>query len=526
MGARHGASRRHGTHTWKSSLPPGSNASFLVPNPIEILRVEEIDLKSSKRKGFGAMNELDVDREGKKMARENGNLPVENVDNKGASLKGAVEDHEETLRMRDLLKRSTITLCSLARNENKVVNRRLLDFKNMVQKESTLEDIERALAALKKAIIESGDPDAEAEKNTGAASVGASEAVLDELRSIFLSLIAEFDQDFGEDYSRRVSVLRTKMENSACLEDILKLKKDILMFFELYNQAINEERNMVTDFIAEMSLGLLELERQYLDTINQTGQSRKEDNKFSSLVENHMEDMKKSAQLSTTLAEFRELVLLRLASIRNALEEKRRSEAMRHERLEEEMESLNQNLSRMKKEVDQVQEKRKALEKEVLIDSLTGVANRRALRERLKSEMYRFQRYGQEFSLVFFDVDRFKSINDTHGHWAGDRCLKEVVKRIAPILRETDLIGRWGGDEFVLIFSATSLVNAATVAERLRKLIQNTRLVYHKNEISMTVSVGATQVYSGDPSLESVFNRADKAMYRSKKAGGNMVTTV
>jgi diguanylate cyclase (GGDEF)-like protein len=472
------------------------------------------------------MKELEVEREGKKTARENTNPPVENVDNKGASLKGAVEDHEETLRMRDLLKRSVTTLCSLARNENKVVNRRVLDFKNMVQKESTLEEIEKALTALKRAIIESEDSVAEVKKDSGAGFVEVSKTVLDELRSIFLALIAEFDQDFGEDYSGQVSVLRAKMDKSARIEDILKLKKDILMFFELYNQVINEERTMVTDFISEMSIGLLELEKQYLDTITHTGQSRKEDKKFTTLVEHHMEDMKKSAQLSTTLAEFRDLVLLRLASIRNALEEKRRSEAMRHERLEEEMESLNQNLSRMKKEVDQVHEKRKALEKEVLIDSLTGVANRRALRDRLKSEMYRFQRYGQVFSLVFFDVDRFKSINDTHGHWAGDRCLKEVVKRIAPILRETDLIGRWGGDEFVLIFSATDLENAATVAERLRKLIQNTRLVYHKNEISMTVSVGVTQVISGDPSLESVFNRADKAMYKSKKAGGNMVTTV
>lgn len=189
-----------------------------------------------------------------------------------------------------------------------------------------------------------------------------------------------------------------------------------------------------------MGFGLLELERQYLDTMNQTGQSRSEDKKFNNLVENQMEDMKKSAQLSSTLAEFRELVLSRLASIRSALEERRRSEVLHQERLTEEMEALNLNLSRMKKEVDQVHEKRKALEKEVLVDSLTGVANRRALKERLKNEMYRFQRYNQLFSLVVFDLDRFKSINDQFGHWAGDRCLKELVKRIKPMLRETDLM--------------------------------------------------------------------------------------
>jgi diguanylate cyclase (GGDEF)-like protein len=274
-----------------------------------------------------------------------------------------------------------------------------------------------------------------------------------------------------------------------------------------------------------MGVGLLELERQYLDSINQTGQSQSEDKNFNSLVEIQVEDMKKSAQLSTTLAEFRDLVLLRLASIRSALEEKRRSEALRQERLNEEMDSLNQNLSRMKKEVDQVHEKRKALEKEVLIDSLTGVANRRALKERLKNETYRYQRYNQVFSLLVFDLDRFKSINDQYGHWAGDRCLKEIVKRIKPMLRETDLIGRWGGDEFLMIFPATCLESAVTVAERLRKMIQNTRFVYQKQEIGLTISIGVTQIKEADQTIEMVFNRADKAMYRSKKAGGNTVSS-
>ena len=90
---------------------------------------------------------------------------------------------------------------------------------------------------------------------------------------------------------------------------------------------------MVADFISEIGAGLLEVERQYLDSINQTGQRQSENTKFNSMLENHMEDMKKSAQLSTTLAEFRSLVMSRIASIRTALEEKRRSEALRQESL-------------------------------------------------------------------------------------------------------------------------------------------------------------------------------------------------
>jgi len=199
---------------------------------------------------------------------------------------------------------------------------------------------------------------------------------------------------------------------------------------------------------------------------------------------------------------------------------------LRQEGLKEEMDSLTENLSRMKKEVDQVHEKRRALEKEVLIDPLTAVANRRALKERLKNELYRFQRYRQYFSMLLFDVDHFKLINDRYGHWAGDRCLKEIIKRLKPILRETDFIGRWGGDEFLVLFPGTDIESAAAVAERLRKLIENTRFVYHKQEISFTVSVGVTEIQEGDQSQEVVFNRVDKAMYNAKKAGRNMVARI
>ena len=128
--------------------------------------------------------------------------------------------------------------------------------------------------------------------------------------------------------------------------------------------------------------------------------------------------------------------------------------------------------------------------------------------------------------MLLFDIDQFKVINDRHGHWAGDRCIKEILKRIKPILRETDLMGRWGGDEFLVIFAGTDVDSAAAVAERLRKLIENTRFVYHKQEISLTVSIGVTETRASDTTVELAFNRVDKAMYQAKKKGRNMVAVV
>ncbi|MGA3113588.1 MAG: diguanylate cyclase [Syntrophobacteraceae bacterium] len=452
----------------------------------------------------------------------------------GTSIRKGVEDQEEAMKMRDLLRRSIAALSALAKNESATVCERLADFKNSVQKATAIEEMERSLSALRQAMFNSeqlaggNGPNAgdTLRKSAQTAPVIDAEGHSKKLQSIFLGLISEFDHDFGEDYSGSLATLRKKIEQSTQIGDLVGFKDDIITLVQTYNHMINEERSLVTEFISEIGAGLLEVERQYLDSINQTGQSHGENTKFNSLLENHVEDMKKSAQLSNTLAEFRGLVMSRLASIRTALEEKRRSETLRQEKLTEEMESLNENLSRMKKEVDQVHEKRKALEKEILIDPLTGVSNRRALKERLKSELYRFQRYRQFFSMVLFDVDHFKVINDQYGHWAGDRCLKEIIKRIKPILRETDFMGRWGGDEFLVIFPGTDHESAAAVAERLRKLIQNTRFVYHKQEISLTVSIGVTEIQDSDTSQEMVFNRVDKAMYQAKKKGRNMVALI
>src|SRR5208337_2596017 len=470
----------------------------------------------------------DAQQPGNKSAEPGKNVPGEAARISGNGIREAVEDKESAIKMRDLLKRSVVALSALASNESAAVCERLAHFKNSVQKATAIEEMEESLRALRDTIGKSeqllaGDT---VDKRGGQAPVSISNGHCKELQSIFVCLIAEFDQDFGEEYSLRLAKLREKIEQSFQIEDIVGLRDDIISLVQAYNQMINEERSLVTEFISEIGAGLLEVERQYLDSITQTGQSQSENTKFNSFLENHVEDMKKSAQLSTTLAEFRGLVMSRLATIRTALEEKRRSEVLRQERLSEEMESLNENLSRMKKEVDQVHEKRKALEKEVLVDPLTGIANRRALRERLRAELHRFQRYRQFFSVLLFDIDNFKVINDQYGHWAGDRCLKEIIKRVKPILRETDFIARWGGDEFVLIFPGTDLESAGAVAERLRKLIQNTRFVYHKQEISLTVSCGVTEINSSDPNQETIFNRVDKAMYKAKKHGRNMVTIV
>ena len=163
--------------------------------------------------------------------------------------------------MRDLLKRSVVALSALASNESADVCERLTDFKNSVQKGTAIEEIEESLRALRDTIVKSeqllaggtgrrSEPDARGAVNKlGAqAPIGDSNGHGKVLQSIFVGLIAELDQDFGEDYSLRLTKLRDKIEQSTQIADIVGFKDDIILLVQAYNQMINEERNLVTEF--------------------------------------------------------------------------------------------------------------------------------------------------------------------------------------------------------------------------------------------------------------------------------------
>lgn len=156
-------------------------------------------------------------------------------------------------------------------------------------------------------------------------------------------------------------------------------------------------------------------------------------------------------------------------------------------------------------------------------DGLTGVYNRRFFQEALDKELMRAQRYNRHFSLVIFDIDNFKTINDAHGHTVGDLVLINVSKTVRDILRTTDIFARYGGDEFVVIMPETDFSSAIAVAEHLRSRIEGLTTSVGDVFIRTTISIGLTSYVSllGDKSREQVIDIADKALYIAKHSGKN-----
>jgi len=156
-------------------------------------------------------------------------------------------------------------------------------------------------------------------------------------------------------------------------------------------------------------------------------------------------------------------------------------------------------------------------------DGLTGVYNRRFLEKRLEEECARHARYGRGFSVIMFDIDFFKNVNDTYGHLCGDLILKNISGTIASLIRKTDFLARYGGEEFCCLLPETVLASAALLAERFRTTIAEMKHVYQGMEINVTVSLGVAEMNAGLPSFEALLKKADGALYEAKRAGRNRV---
>ena len=160
--------------------------------------------------------------------------------------------------------------------------------------------------------------------------------------------------------------------------------------------------------------------------------------------------------------------------------------------------------------------------KQAFYDGLTGCFLKKQAEIILKKLIKSAIRYNQPLSILLFDIDFFKKINDTYGHLVGDYVLKELAKLVLSQIRESDICGRVGGEEFLIILPNTKLIGALKLAERLRLSVESYEFIYGGKKIPVTISIGITSLSKND-SFESLYERVDEALYLAKKSGRNRV---
>jgi two-component system cell cycle response regulator len=159
----------------------------------------------------------------------------------------------------------------------------------------------------------------------------------------------------------------------------------------------------------------------------------------------------------------------------------------------------------------------------MVTDGLTQAANKRHLTEKVTDELNRSARHGRPLSLVMFDVDHFKKVNDTHGHVAGDVVLKEIASLVRSRVRRNEVFGRYGGEEFALLLPETTLQGAVTLAQELCVLVGSTPFLFDRTRIPVTISLGVAQWNPAIRTTDDFIRAADAKLYQAKRDGRNRV---
>jgi diguanylate cyclase len=294
----------------------------------------------------------------------------------------------------------------------------------------------------------------------------------------------------------------------------------------------------VADAVGEVASTLQAQRRdleQFLDQVTQqltefedwtrwqagAAQSRRDDTAELSLaVQAEMVHLQQDVTTSPDLDYLKTKVRARLDKVARELMDFRHKEAERHAEDERRASELNREISKLKGRTDELSKLCAEQEARLMIDSLTNAHSRYAYERRLEEEFQRWQRHAQPLSFSIWDIDLFKSVNDSYGHEAGDRLLRGVVDLIMRNKRAEDFLARIGGEEFVLLLPMTTLEAAAAVADKLRAVIETAAFRHHGEPVRVTISAGITDFRAGDTPT-SVYERADRALYQAKQQGRN-----
>ncbi len=295
---------------------------------------------------------------------------------------------------------------------------------------------------------------------------------------------------------------------------------DIAELMAKTRQLVEQEKQDIESFLAQLTGRLQELDRYLEEAIGFRGQADQQGVVIDERLSAEVAEIGKSLTEEENLSRLKQSIQAHLSNIQIHMDARKRLEQDRLTQADTEIRHLKQALNAVHEESVELRTRLGEARHCALHDALTGLHNRLAYDERIAQECERWARYGRPTVLSLWDVDHFKHINDRYGHRAGDNALKILGQLLSKHTRKSDFIARFGGEEFMLLLPETELQAAFEVAEKLRQLIATSTFLYRSQPVPITMSCGLAQFVAGE-TPETVYGRADAALYAAKQAGRN-----
>ncbi len=322
------------------------------------------------------------------------------------------------------------------------------------------------------------------------------------LAKISSLLISSFVPSIASSVNDKIATLSNKIRNNPSLLESVSIESEIKTAISL---RISLDKATVKEMVESLDGVLDKLSHRIIDMIEQSDNSTVEIQAIKKELKSYDEGSIKNFKIAHK----------KLYTIAVALEEN--TQLLSHD-----LKGHSKEVALLSRKINQLEKELESAKQDSKEDFLTKLYNKRALDEFMEIKEAEFQRYKRNYSVVMFDLDHFKAVNDNYGHGAGDAVLTAFAKILKKECRTVDIVGRFGGEEFLAILSETDAKGGAIFAEKVRKHVQKARFMYQGNRIEVTVSCGVSE-REKHMSLQATLNSADEYLYQAKENGRNQV---
>ncbi len=327
-----------------------------------------------------------------------------------------------------------------------------------------------------------------------------------------IDIPTELDQQASQLTQNLQTSLDTEAFNTALEESmalLLKLKEHDLT-----------EQEEIEDFLSNLTQQLTELSHQASGASATQLEKAISRNELDQSVSRQMMDLQQSSAIATNLDPLKQLIISSLESITEQITAHQQEEQKHQTTTQRQLLEMSHKIQAMEAESKDLKYKLQLARDKALRDPLTGLPNRLAYDERLATEFSRWQRNQTPLTMILWDIDHFKKINDNFGHKAGDKTLSIIAHLLSDNCRKSDFVARFGGEEFIMLLSETTKESGSILAEKIRTIVEKSGFNAGGKAVSITISCGITQFLETDD-FESFFERADQALYTAKNQGRN-----
>lgn len=324
---------------------------------------------------------------------------------------------------------------------------------------------------------------------------------------------------FEGQHNLQIEAIKERIYSDFNLTILVECCVDII---RIIVHSMSQERVSAQQFLFAINETLALLQNNLLQTVKRSHSFNSQIKSLNLQIEEKIRVINLDVEAANDIDTLKKLITEKMSSLNNDLKTKEQVEQKENSQLVQTIKEMASRVNELEHKTEQYQTRLAEQKFKNLQDYLTLLPNRSAFDERFTLEYNKFQREHNDLCLVIADIDRFKSINDSYGHSAGDKTLQTVAKALKNAIRVTDFIARYGGEEFVLIMPHSRLEQVLKPLEKLRITVKSIPFKFKQQPVSVTISFGVTQLKQGD-SMAQAFDRADEALYEAKRQGRDRI---